>query len=151
MKMNRWPQRSILWALFVLGALLFLLSLCMPPARMMKVAKRNRTMAMAKDIQLGIKNFQVEYNKQPLPNGTTEDFTADSSGPLVGCLLGQKVLGNLREIVFLEAPLARDGRSGLVDSPDTANTTADHSTRAPVPARHPGIAIDGLQQRWLVG
>jgi hypothetical protein len=86
---------------------------CVLPARI-------REPSRLQDLQLGIKNFRVEYNAWPIPPGTptNSDLETEVSGPLLACLLGEKVCGNGRGIRFIEPPLAYKGQRGLVETND---------------------------------
>ena len=77
-----------------------------------------RTQAAEKDLILGIKNYQVEYNRYPLPleaQNTHADQRLESTGKLLAVLLGENVDGlNPRQIAYLEPPLGKDGKRGLI-------------------------------------
>ena len=77
-----------------------------------------RTQAAEKDIILGIKNYQVEYNRYPLPpeaQNTPTDQRLESTGRFLAVLLGENVDGlNPRQIAYLEPPMAKDGKRGLI-------------------------------------
>jgi hypothetical protein len=74
---------------------------------------------MLKDFEMAIKNYQVEYNRLPLLRDTQkngQDQRTESTGKLMACLLGNNVdRMNPREISYIEPPVTRDGRGGLVE------------------------------------
>lgn len=83
-----------------------------PISRVMTKAQLVKSQAAMKDLQLGIKNYAVEYDR--MPSALSE---CDSSGALLKVLLGENVEGlNIRQIVFLEPAMAWQGRSGLLES-----------------------------------
>jgi len=73
------------------------------------------TQAALKDLVLGIKNYQVEYNRYPISPDSHTDERLESSGKLLACLLGRNVDGlNPRQIAYIEPPAAGTGRGGLI-------------------------------------
>jgi prepilin-type N-terminal cleavage/methylation domain-containing protein len=110
---------TLIELLVVIGIIALLAGLSFPAiSGVMKKAKRARCAAAIKDIQLGIKNYQVEYNRYPLANSSGESPVLLSEGsPLLNVLLGKNLSKlNPREIVFLEAPMGKSGAGGLVGS-----------------------------------
>lgn len=110
---------TLIELLVVIGIIAMLAGLSFPAiSGVMKKAKRARCAAAIKDIQLGIKNYQVEYNRYPLASGAGETPTPLSEGnQLLNVLLGQNMSKlNPREIVFLEAPMGKGGAGGLTGS-----------------------------------
>ena len=77
-----------------------------------------RTRAAEKDLILGIKNYQVEYDRYPIPpeaQNTHADQRFESTGKLLAVLLGENVDGlNPRQIAYLEPPIAKSGKHGLI-------------------------------------
>ena len=110
---------TLIELLVVVGIIGLLASLSFPAVSgVMKKAKRARCAAAIKDIQLGIKNYQVEYNRYPLASGVGETPTPLSEGnEMLNVLLGKNMSKlNPREIVFLEAPMGKNGAGGLIGS-----------------------------------
>lgn len=116
----KWPSRSNLWHILWLGVLLLLFAslIDVAPRSAMRTSRKVREMAAVKDIQLGIKNFEAEYNVWPvLPSTSVDhDLETEVSGPLLACLMGGKAFGNVREIPFVEPPMAHEGKRGLIES-----------------------------------
>lgn len=108
---------TLIELLVVIGIIGILAALAVPAATgVMKRAKKVKTAATLKDLQLGIKNYQVEYGRYPARPGTTsEEPTQLTEGNiLLSVLLGNnddKL--NPREIVYIEPPVAKNGIGGL--------------------------------------
>ena len=109
---------TLIEMLVVIGIIGILASLAVPAATgVMKKAKKVKTSAALKDVQLGVKNYQAEYNRYPLKAGmTAEDPIAlDEGSTLLKILLGeneQKL--NPRQITYIEPPMGKNGSGGLV-------------------------------------
>jgi prepilin-type N-terminal cleavage/methylation domain-containing protein len=111
---------TLIELLVVIGIIGILAALAVPAATgVMKRAKKVRTSAALKDVQLGIKNYQVEYGRYPVKAGnTTENPVQLSEGAvLLAVLLGEnKDKLNPRAIVYIEPPIAKGGVGGLTGS-----------------------------------
>jgi hypothetical protein len=114
----KWPSRLTLWALLWLGIILIVIIILSSTSEMMVKNRRTYEKSAILGIQLGIKNFQVEYNTWPLLPGTLMDIDLETevSGPLLACLMGQKICGNERGVRFIEPIEAQDGKRGLIIS-----------------------------------
>jgi len=89
--------------------------------QVMKQARKVKTAAAIKDIQLGIKNYQVEYNKYPAKSGSTseEPVQLSEGSTLLAVIMGKNQDGlNPREIQYIEPPQGKDGVGGLIGSED---------------------------------
>ena len=77
-----------------------------------------RTRAAEKDLILGIKNYQVEYDRYPIPpeaQNTHADQRFESTGKLLAALLGKNMDGlNPREIVCIDPPMTKSRKRGLI-------------------------------------
>lgn len=108
---------TLIELLVVITIIGILAALAVPAATgVMKKAKKVKTAAALKDIQLGIKNYQVEYNRYPLRSGSTseEPIQLSEGNTLVKVLLGKNEEKlNPREIVYIEPPIAKGGTGGL--------------------------------------
>ncbi len=108
---------TLIELLVVITIIGILAALAVPAATgVMRKAKKVKTSAALKDIQLGIKNYQVEYNRYPVRAGSTsEEPVALSEGStLLKVLLGKNEDKlNPREIVYIEPPIAKGGTGGL--------------------------------------
>ncbi len=91
-----------------------MVGLAVPAARgVMKKADAVRTKATLKDIEMAVKNYQVEFNRYPGGEGEIE-----CAGSLLRVLLGVNADGlNPRQIIFMEPPMARGGKGGLTGTP----------------------------------
>ena len=71
-----------------------------------------------KDLKLGIYNYQVEYDHYPIPPempNTHADQRFESTGKLLAVLLGENIDGlNPRKIAYIEPPMAKEGKRGLI-------------------------------------
>jgi prepilin-type N-terminal cleavage/methylation domain-containing protein len=110
---------TLIELLVVISIIAMLAGLAFPAiSGVMTRAKKAKCAAAIKDIQLGIKNYQVEYNRYPLVSGSGETPTPLSEGNvLLNVLLGKNTNKlNPREIVFLESPMGKGGAGGLTGS-----------------------------------
>lgn len=121
------PHRSLLHRgftlielLIVVGIIGLLAGLAIPAANgVMKKAKKVRTQAAIKDIQLGVKNYQVEYNRYPARPGSTSEQPdkLNEGSVLLAVLMGQnKDSLNPREIQYIDPPIGKGGSGGLSGS-----------------------------------
>lgn len=102
-------------------AILASLAFSVGPAVIAK-AYKVKTQAAIKDVQVAIKNYQVEYNRYPLPGGSGADqeLMTDSGSNIISILMGINEDNlNTREIKFLDLPLAKGNRGGLISSGST--------------------------------
>ena len=93
-----------------------------------KKAKRVKTQAALKDIVLAIKNYQVEYNRYPLPQGHTgeEPIPLSSGATVLKILLGaNEGKMNPRTITFLEPAAASKGGAGGLTGSDGSQALND--------------------------
>jgi prepilin-type N-terminal cleavage/methylation domain-containing protein len=108
---------TLIEMLVVIGIIGILASLAVPAATgVMKKAKKVKTSAALKDIQIAIKMYQQEYNRYPIRAGTTTEspIALDEGSSLLKILLGendQKM--NPREIKFIEPTMGKNGSGGL--------------------------------------
>ena len=119
---------TLIELLVVIGIIGILAALAVPAATgVMKRAKKVKTAAALKDVQLGIKNYQVEYGRYPAKaGGSSEDAIQLSEGStLLAVLLGEnKEKLNPRSIVYIEPPIAKGGVGGLTGSEGSYGLTA---------------------------
>jgi prepilin-type N-terminal cleavage/methylation domain-containing protein len=108
---------TLIEMLIVIGIIATLAALAMPAmSGAMKSAKKVKTQAVLKDLVLGIKNYQVEYNRYPVSGNDKQESPrrTDSSNDVVGILLGDNPNKlNPRKQAFMEPPLAKNGVGGL--------------------------------------
>lgn len=72
---------------------------------------------MIKVLQFAIKGFETEYGRCPLSvaDSQGDDLTVDSANSrFMGSLVGEDLQDNPRGIKFIELPLAKHGKGGLV-------------------------------------
>jgi prepilin-type N-terminal cleavage/methylation domain-containing protein len=108
---------TLIELLVVIGIIGILAALAVPAATgVMKRAKKVKTSAALKDVQLGIKNYQVEYGRYPAKagNSSEEAIQLSEGSVLLAVLLGEnKDKLNPRAIVYIEPPIAKGGIGGL--------------------------------------
>ena len=87
-----------------------LVALAVPAANgVIKKANLVRTQAALKDIELAVKNYHTEFARYPGGEGEIE-----CGGALLQVLMGINADGlNVRQIRFMEPPMARGGKGGL--------------------------------------
>lgn len=88
----------------------------------MERARKVKVLSTIKDLQVAIKSYQTEYNKYPsTTTGSDTKALTDAGGGLLPIMLGASGNSlNPREIKFVDFPLAKNNRGGLVGS-DTAS------------------------------
>ena len=91
----------------------------------MAKARKVKTLAVAKDLQVAIKSYQTEYNRYP--STADSDVTVlTNTGDLINVLVGQNSgMLNPREIKFVDLPMAKNGTGGLVIAGGGGNTLID--------------------------
>lgn len=110
------PPRRFFWLLFWLGLVMFAM-LCFPVSPGIMPARKVKVLAVIKDLQFAIKGFKSEYGRYPLAESeaSEEDLAIDSTNSrFLGSLLGDDLQDNSRGIMFVDLPMAKDGRGGLV-------------------------------------
>jgi prepilin-type N-terminal cleavage/methylation domain-containing protein len=119
---------TLIELLVVVGIIAVLASLAMPAMTgALRSAKKTRTQSALKDIVLGIKNYQVEYNRYPVTGNDKAETPrlTDSSNDLIDVLLGgnpNKL--NPRKQAFMEPPLAsKNGVGGLTGAEGSYSLT----------------------------
>jgi prepilin-type N-terminal cleavage/methylation domain-containing protein len=124
---------TLIELLVVIVIIAILASLAIPVTNMVFLrAQIMKTRATIKDLQVGAKNFQTEYNRYPVDpalvtgggGADMEPFQTDENFEMVTALLAQGLqqldasdplrLMNPRAIRFLDLPLANNLRGGLV-------------------------------------
>ncbi len=107
---------ELLVVITIIGILAGLTSVA--ATQVMAKARKVRTSAAIKDIQLGVKNYQVEYNRYPVKAGggaSEEPIQLSEGSSLLAVLMGENTDQlNPREIRFIEPPVGKGGKGGLV-------------------------------------
>ena len=137
-----------------------LAGLAIPAASgVMKKAMKVRTQAAMKDIQLGLKNCHVEYQRYPCADGATGVVV---DGTVINALMGGEKQLNPREIKYIDPPMART-QSGGLESTDAGYRLVDfygHEYRASVAKagatevpdpEHPGVMLPSPVIVWSAG
>ena len=103
--------------LVVIGIIALLATMAVPAANVvMGKVKRVRTQAALKDLTVGIKAYQTEYSRYPVPSGYSSETPvplSQGSGVLKVLLGVNEQNMNTRGIVFIEPPPAKNGAGGL--------------------------------------
>lgn len=142
--------------LIIIGVLV---ALAVPAANgVIKKANLVRTQAALKDIELAVKNYQIEFNRYPGGEGEIE-----CAGSLLRVLLGFNAEGlNPRQIRFMEPPMARGGKGGLTGTdpaftlldvwgqPYRLSMDTDGDGKVSDP-EHPGMSLDHSVIVWSAG
>jgi prepilin-type N-terminal cleavage/methylation domain-containing protein len=123
-KTNRTKSRAsaftLIELLVVIGIIAILASLAFPVTQaVLRRAYILRAQATVKDMQVAIQNYITEYNRLPMQSPAEVPMPTDQSSNIVAVLVGD-VTGpnslNPRGIQFLNVPMARNNRGGLLDS-----------------------------------
>ena len=132
---------TLIELLIVVGIIGILAGLAVPAANgVLKKAKKVRTQAALKDIQLGIKNYQVEYNRYPARGGSTseEPVKLTEGSELLKVLLGEEKTLNPREIKYIDPPI---GRNRQVRRVGNTHALVRQRRQGPIQVHqgHPGV------------
>lgn len=93
----------ILAMVVVVGFGLGILGMCSPKPSNQSV---RLTLGILKDVQVGIKSYQTEYDRLPVPKAE-KDYFAVLRGDVIRCLMGETSDLNPRGIRFVDFPLAK--------------------------------------------
>lgn len=77
-----------------------------------------KTKAVMQDVKVAAGHFKTEYNGLPLPGllkGQETDVKVESRGRWLSALLGKDTGINLRGIKFVDLPVAKEGKFGLIE------------------------------------
>lgn len=82
----------------------------------MNKARKVKTLAVIKDLQVGVKGYLTEYNHYPSEKTDDDEETRTDEGDLLAILLASssQTKMNGRGIKFVDLPVAKNGRGGLV-------------------------------------
>lgn len=124
MKIHRSARNSAAFTLIellvVISIIAVLASMAFPVVTgVMERARKVRTLAMIKDMQVAIKGYYTEYNRYPAEGGNTRadvEVKTEQGTTLIPILMGSERQSSMngRGIVFIELPMAKNGRGGLV-------------------------------------
>lgn len=74
-----------------------------------------KTQATLKDLRLGFQYFDIEYKTFPVPQPPSAgDASIRSEGVVIQALMHKEGPFNPRDIKFLNAPIAQEGKGGMV-------------------------------------
>lgn len=108
---------TLIEMLIVIGIIAVLAALAIPTTGIaMRMVKKVRTQAVLKDITLGIKSYQTEYGRYPMPPEykSEEPIQTVEGAGLLKVLMGENEQGlNARGIAYIEPPPAKNGAGGL--------------------------------------
>ncbi len=122
MKYHRSARNSAAFTLIellvVISIIAVLASMAFPVVTgVMEKARKVRTLAMIKDLQVAIKGYQTEYNRYPVETFQSDsEIRTEEGNTLIPILLGSdnQTTMNGRDITFIDLPMAKNGRGGLV-------------------------------------
>ena len=82
----------------------------------MERARKVKVLSTIKDLHVGIKAYQTEYNRYPSVTTGSDEKTKTNTGTLLAVLLASESQTKLngRGIKFVDLPLAKNGRGGLI-------------------------------------
>lgn len=82
----------------------------------MNRARKVKTLAMIKDLHVGIRGYYTEYGHYPSEQTKDDDKMRTNEGELIAILLASdaQTKMNGRGIKFVELPVGKNGRGGLV-------------------------------------
>ena len=132
---NRRSAFTLIELLVVITIIGILASMAFPVITgVMEKAKKVKVLAVIKDLQVAIKGYQTEYNRYPAPAGATEEeimTDADSGMQLLAILMGSESQAALngRGIKFIELPIAKNGRGGLLGQDVNSYQLVDEWTK----------------------
>lgn len=111
---------TLIEMLVVISIIAVLAALAMPAVNgALRNAKKVRTQAALKDIVLGIKNYQVEYNRYPSAGNskTEQPMPMQQGDQVLQILLGENPNRmNPRKQPFIEPPMGKNNVGGLIGS-----------------------------------
>lgn len=122
---NRQSAFTLIELLVVITIIGILASMAFPVVNgVMARARKVRALAVIKDLQVAVKAYQTEYNRYPSMSASADERVITDTGDLIATLMAgesQQAAGKLnpRGIKFIELPVAKNGRGGVVGtSPD---------------------------------
>lgn len=82
----------------------------------MNRARKVKTLAVVKDLHVGIRGYYTEYGRYPSDQTSEDAEVKTNEGNLLAILLGSEseVKMNGRGIKFVELPMGKNGKGGLV-------------------------------------
>ena len=108
--MNTWPRFFTLKRVVLILASVVVVGLGLGEFGMFSPKPSNQsvrpTLRILKDVQIGVKNYEIEYNRWPVSENE-EDYFAVLRGGLVRCLAGEASDLNPRGIRFIDLPMTQ--------------------------------------------
>lgn len=118
---------TLIELLVVITIIAILASVAFPVVNgVMARARKVKTLAVVKDIQVAIKSYQTEYNRYPDEATDTDVTLTTDKGNLIPILMGENAdKRNPREIKYVDLPMSKNGAGGLVSSGGSGFTLVD--------------------------
>jgi prepilin-type N-terminal cleavage/methylation domain-containing protein len=119
---------TLIELLVVISIIAILASMAFPVVTgVMEKGRKVRTLAVIKDLQVAIKGYQTEYNRYPVGSSNEEQRDTGSGNTLIPILMAadSQAAHNGRDISFIDLPIAKNGRGGLIGTDEDSYYLVD--------------------------
>jgi prepilin-type N-terminal cleavage/methylation domain-containing protein len=129
--MNKQSAFTLIELLVVITIIGILASMAFPVVNgVMARARKVKALAVIKDLQVAVKAYQTEYNRFPSTSTAADETVKTDTGDLIATLMAadsELAAGGLnpRGISFIELPVAKNGRGGVIGSGPDDYTLVD--------------------------
>lgn len=123
---------TLIELLVVITIIIILAGMAFPVVTgVMEKARKVKTLAVIKDLQVAIKGYQTEYNRYP-SSETGNDVEIDTRSELIPILMGSdsQTKMNGRDISFIDLPMAKNDRGGLIGQDEDSYQLVDEWSNA---------------------
>ncbi len=124
---------TLIELLVVITIIIILAGMAFPVVTgVMEKARKVRTLAVIKDLQVAIKGYQTEYNRYPSSETGSDVETDTKKSALVPILMGAdgQAKMNGRDISFIDLPMAKNDRGGLIGQDEDSYQLVDEWSNA---------------------